>query len=119
MLPLEESCKNTLYYKTEEGNYKELNAFSKMSEGFRLVSTGISEVAKQFINELTNAKKELSFSFKIKHISRKRFKKLLMSYGWQRNEAETIAKKVFLRNKYYSLFDLCFYQNRLLIRRKK
>lgn len=107
MMPLENSVKNTLYYKTEDGEYKELNSFSKISEGFSIAAEGISEVAEQFVNKLSNAVKELSFSFKLKHISRKRFKKLLMGHGWQRNEAEIIANITFKKNKCYTMFDAC------------
>lgn len=119
MTPLEESVKGKLYYKTENGEYEQLNSFSKISEGFTLVAEGISESAEQMVETLANTVKELSFSFKLKHISRKRFKKLLMGYGWQRNEAEVIADIIFERNKCYTLFDLVFYQNKLIAKEKK
>lgn len=108
-MPLGESFKNTLYYKNEDGEYKELNNASKISTGISIAVEGISEYFKEIANEISNSMHKLSFNFEIKHISRKKIKKMLMGKRIQRNEAEKIINEVWKQKKYFTLFDLMKY----------
>jgi len=56
---------------------------------------------------------EISVSYKPKKIAKKRFVKLLLSYGIQRNEANVIAKICLRKRGYYSYIDLISLVGRL------
>ena len=51
---------------------------------------------------------EVQCEIKIKHISKKRFKKLLMSKGISRNLADKIINRFRLYNKGYTYLDVVF-----------
>ena len=53
-------------------------------------------------------KGEVQCEIKIKHISKKRFKKLLMSKGISRNLADKIINRFRLYNKGYTYLDVVF-----------
>lgn len=103
MMPLGESFKNTLYYKNEDGEYKEIKKIPKFSQG------GILKCPDKQTFLLSNQTIELGFDFRIKTISRKKFKKMLMGKQIQRNEAEKILNEVWKQKKYFTLIDLMKY----------
>ena len=46
---------------------------------------------------------EISANFVVKNVTKKRFIKLLMSYGFQKNTAKELAKYCFKKYGYYNL----------------
>ena len=46
---------------------------------------------------------EISVNFVVKNVTKKRFIKLLMSYGFQKNTAKELAKYCFKKYGYYNL----------------
>lgn len=78
-MPTEEFEEGKLYFKDENGELKELGITKDVELNFEE-----DEELKQLIKDLENNE---TYEFKIKKYSKKRFKKLLMSKGIQRNEA--------------------------------
>ena len=99
MMPLEESVKGKLFVKNiETGGYDELgeiNAFENLNKA-----------TEETIKSIKNFKGTLSFEIEIKHITRKRLKKLLMSKRYQRNEAEQICNRIWFKQQCYKEIDL-------------
>lgn len=56
---------------------------------------------------------EVQCEIKIKHISKKRFKKLLMSKGISRNEANKIINRFRLYNRGYTYLDVVFLEENM------
>lgn len=83
---LENSVKGTAFYIDENGEYQEIGPVQEIS------FTEEEENNKKEwdkLEELYNTKEYTAeFEIKLKKYSKKRFKKLLMSYGIQRNDAE-------------------------------
>lgn len=99
MMPLGESIKGETYIKNEETReYKRL-------ESFKSFGKSAVEVVYSF-EKFANAIANVTVHFEIKHITRKRFVKLLMGNGYQRNEANQIARRVWFKNGHYTYFDL-------------
>lgn len=112
MMPLEESVNNSLYYKTEDGDFKELSPISKINEGVSLFAEGVYDLFKNITENIVDLGQKLAnftASVDIKSISRKRFKKLLMAKLIQRNEAEKICRKELKQKGFYSVLDLLKY----------
>lgn len=111
MMPLGESVKNTIYFKNNNGEYEEIKE-CKITTGISLVAEGLVEafkdVADKFV-ELGKSLTEFSADIDIKTISKKRFKKLLMGKGIQRNIAEEICNIEFKNKGYYTMIDLLKY----------
>ena len=99
MVGLESSVKGTVFYIDKNGEYQEIGKI----ENIKL------EEDEKF-NEMEDLYKETGFTaeleVKLKKYSKKRFKKLLMSYGIQRNDAEIFAtiagdkKSCIMRNDF-------------------
>lgn len=83
----------------------------RMSEAMTELGTALGKVARTFVDVFSEVFKKVWDSVKgiynslDKQISRKRFIKILMSQGIQRNEANKIAWEVHARNKKYTLMD--------------
>lgn len=92
MRSLKSSVKGTLFVQDEDGEYKELGHVSSIE-----FSKELNEDDNNIFEDLT---KETTFECEvsIKRYKKKRFKKLLMSYGYSRNLAETYSKTL-LRNQ--------------------
>lgn len=76
-------------------------AIKPVAETLRIIFDNILQV---FNNSWENVKKYISI-FEDMKISRKRFIKLLMSIGYQRNEANKIAWSYHSRNGKYTMCD--------------
>lgn len=92
-MPTEESEKGKLYYKAQgEAEYKELGAVTEISV------TPSEETTETDIKEFTKESYPFSgtaeITLKIRTYKRKRFKKLLMARGIQRNIAEILSRKI-------------------------
>ena len=87
MVELENSVKGTAFYIDKNGEYKEIGTIES-------TSLEAEENNKEW-EKLEGLYKETGFTaeleVKLKKYSKKRFKKLLMSYGIQRNDAEVFA----------------------------
>ena len=87
MAGLENSVKGTAFYIDKNGEYKEIGTIES-------TSLEAEENNKEW-EKLEGLYKETGFTaeleVKLKKYSKKRFKKLLMSYGIQRNDAEVFA----------------------------
>lgn len=107
-MPTEGMEKGKLYFKSKEDEeYKELGTGTVLEPSF-------TEVEEKEINELRSAaEKQFTFNIKTKKYRRKRFKKLLMSKGIQRNEAE-ICSRLFCKTQ----FELDMFFNKKLNSRR-
>ena len=102
MVGLENSVKGTAFYIDKNGEYQEIGTVESNS-----LEAG--ENSKEW-EKLEDLYKETGFTaeleIKLKKYSKKRFKKLLMSYGIQRNDAEIFAsiagdkKSCIMRNDF-------------------
>ena len=102
MMPLGESIKGETYIKNEEtGEYKRLESF----KSFEKSAIEVVHSFEKFANAIAN----VTVHFEIKHITRKRFKKLLMAKGYQRNRPEQISNQIWLAKQYFSEIDLLKY----------
>lgn len=92
MMPLGDSVKGTLFVQDEDGEYKELGQVSSIEF--------LKELNEDDNNIFEDLTKETTFEceISIKRYKKKRFKKLLMSYGYSRNLAE-IYSKIYPRNQ--------------------
>lgn len=110
MMPLESSVKGSLFFKDKDGEYSEIKGVSETSEAiesFEKFSNAAKEVGiamSDFAKSLDKYTFELECE--IKYLKRKRFVKLLMCNGYQRNEANQIARRVWFKNGHYTYFDL-------------
>lgn len=86
MVGLENSVKGTAFYIDKNGEYQEIGPVQEVS---------FTEEKNEEFNKLEDLYNETGFTaeleIKLKKYSKKRFKKLLMSYGIQRNDAEIFA----------------------------
>ena len=86
-------------------------SMERMSKAFSQLGIAMGEAARSFIDVFSEVFKNAWESIKNvsevldKNISRKRFIKLLMSQGIQRNEANKIAWKVHAEKGKYTLLD--------------
>lgn len=86
-------------------------SIDRMNEAFRKFGESMTEVAKSIVEVIgeifSNAWLQIKEITKglDKNVSRKRFVKLLMSQGIQRNEANKIAWKVHAEKGKYTLLD--------------
>lgn len=89
-MPTEGFEKSRLYFKSKDDKeYKELGTGTILEPSF-------TEAEEKEINNICSTTSgELTFNIKTKKYKRKRFKKLLMSRGIQRNEAEIYSRMFF------------------------
>ena len=113
MMPLDSSVKGSLFFKDEDGEYSEIKGVSEISETQASIEAleKFSNAAKQVGIAMSDFAKSLSectfeLECEIKYLTRKRFVKLLMCNGYQRNEANQIARRVWFKNGHYTYFDL-------------
>lgn len=78
-------------------------SFKQVGELVGNVFNGIAHVVKNVAEEITKCFQSISAS---KRISRKRFLKLLMSGGIQRNDAQKIVEKYHKKNGTYTYLDV-------------
>ena len=78
-------------------------SFKKVGEFVGNVFNGVVCVLKNVVEEITKCFQSISTS---KRISRKRFLKLLMSGGTQRNDAQKIVEKYHKKNGTYTYLDV-------------
>lgn len=113
MMPLESSVKGSLFFKDKDGEYSEIKGVSEISETSEAIESfeKFSNAAKEVGIAMSDFAKSLDkctfeFECEIKYLKRKRFVKLLMCNGYQRNEANQIARRVWFKNGHYTYFDL-------------
>lgn len=85
-----------------------LNEFyENVSEAIKPVLEAVKNIVDSLSTAFLEAWKEVKFdmSFFEKNISRKRFIKLLMSIGYQRNDANKIAMKYHREKGKYTILD--------------
>ena len=119
MMPLGESVKDEIFVKNEQtGEYNKLGEVKEIKEiegthddyldSLRYSYEELIKSTKKIDKAFMNFGKSLSMNFKLKTLSKKRLKKLLMGNGIQRNKAEQLCKEIWIRKKCYSEFDLFF-----------
>lgn len=87
------------------------DSLEQMSEGFRKLGIAFQDMASAAVQAISGLVKTVwenmkpAFKFLDKNITRKRFIKLLMSQGIQRNEANKIAWQVHAEKGKYTLLD--------------
>lgn len=101
MVGLENSVKGTAFYIDKNGGYQEIGTVE---------SNSLEAEENDKFNNMEDIYNETGFTaeleIKLKKYSKKRFKKLLMSYGIQRNDAEIFAsiagdkKSCIMRNDF-------------------
>lgn len=102
----ESELKGKLYFKAQgEAEYKELGTVTKVSANTAEETTEID--IEGLTKEITPFSGSAEVSFKIRTYKRKKFKKLLMSRGIQRNIAETLSRK--LKRNDFTLINLDIY----------
>jgi hypothetical protein len=83
-------------------------AIKKLGDGFKKALPSLTEfienICKAYVNVFENIKDKI-FIFEKMKISRKRFVKLLMSIGYQRNEANKIAWRYHAEKGRYTFLD--------------
>lgn len=85
-MPTEEFEKGKFYFKGEnDKEYKELGTGTVLESNF-------TEEEKEFNNLCCETEEEIAFDIETKRYKRKRFKKLLMARGIQRNDAELYSR---------------------------
>ena len=103
MVGPENSVKGTAFYIDKNGEYQEIGTVE---------SNSLEAEENDKFNNMEDIYKETGFTaeleVKLKKYSKKRFKKLLMSYGIQRNDAEIFAtiagdKKSYIRRNDFGL----------------
>ena len=86
-MPTEGFEKSKIYFKSKDDEeYKELGTGTLLEPSFT------EEEEKEINNIFSATSEELTLNIKTKKYRRKRFKKLLMSRGIQRNEAEIYSR---------------------------
>lgn len=110
MMPLESSVKGSLFFKDEDGEYSEIKGVSEIPETQASIEAleKSAKAAKQVGVAMSDFAKSLGkctfeLECKIKYLKRKKFVKLLMGNGYQRNEANQIARRVWFKNGHYIL----------------
>lgn len=90
-MPLENSIKKAVFYINEDGEYKELGEAKEIQiiQDFGEAAKKAGKAMKDFIDTF---EREISIPVEFKRYKRKRFKKLLMARGIQRNEADYYSK---------------------------
>ena len=81
-------------------------AFARVGEACAKTMNSIINVFKVAVPRVLNAITPLYSEMIKKRISRKRFIKLLMADGIQRNEAQKLALKYHKEQGYYCMFDV-------------
>ena len=81
--------------------------FARVGEIYARTMNRIIDIFKEVVPRVLNAITPTYSELIKKRISRKRFIKLLMAEGIQRNEAQKIAAKYHKEQGYYSMFDVC------------
>lgn len=83
-------------------------AIKKLGDGFKKALPSLTEfienICKAYVNVFENIKDKI-FIFEKMKISRKRFVKLLMSIGYQRNEANKIVWRYHAEKGRYTFLD--------------
>ena len=93
----------TIFIRDEaSGEMLELGNIEKLE----LEEIQIEHESYAFGTNYVNYPQEVSFYYKLKNISKKRFIKLLMARKIQRNAANELAKYFFNKRGYYSYIDL-------------
>lgn len=90
-MPLESSVKGKMFYINADGEYKELGETKEVQamQEFGVTAEKAGEAMKDFIDLFEG---EISISVQFKKYKRKRFKKLLMARGIQRNQADLYSR---------------------------
>lgn len=103
-MPLESSVKGKKFYINADGEYKELGVTNEIQsiQNFGDAAKEAGKAMKDFA-EIFEA--EVSIPIKYRKYKRKRFKKLLMARGIQRNEADLYSRT--LPRTDFSLISLC------------
>ena len=90
-------------------------AIKKLGDGFKKALPSLTEfienICKAYVNVFENIKDKL-FVFEKKKISRKRFFKLLISKGYQRNEANKIVWCYHREKGKYTFLDYIIESNK-------
>lgn len=105
MVGLENSVKGTAFYIDKNGEYQEIGTGTIE---FNSIETEENEHFKEMEDLYNKTGFTAELEIKLKKYSKKRFKKLLMSYGIQRNDAEIFAiiagdKKSYLTRNDFGL----------------
>ena len=81
-------------------------SIDRMNKAFRKFGEAMGDVARSIVEVFGNAWEQIkALDFLDKTMTRKRFVKLLMSQGIQRNEANKIAWKIHAEKGKYTLLD--------------
>lgn len=90
-MPLESSIKGIAFYINENGEYKELGETKPIQiiQNFGEAAEKAGKAMQDFVDSFTA---EISIPVQFKKYKRKRFKKLLMAKGIQRNQADLYSR---------------------------
>lgn len=90
-MPLESSVKGKMFYINADGEYKELGEAKEIQtiQEFGEATKKAGKAMKDFIDTFEG---EISIPVEFKRYKRKRFKKLLMARGMQRNQADYYSR---------------------------
>lgn len=90
-MPLESSVRGKLFYINEDGEYKELGEVKEIQaiQDFGVAAKESARAMKDFLDAF---EAEVSIPVRFKKYKRKRFKKLLMARGIQRNQADLYSR---------------------------
>lgn len=80
--------------------------FARIGEVLATTLNSFINVFKDSVSKVLNSLTPVCLELKEKRISRKRFVKLLMAEGIQRNNAQKIAEKYHNEQGYYCMFDV-------------
>ena len=101
MVGLENSVKGTAFYIDKDGEYQEIGTVESIS----LEAEENSNEWKKLEDLYNETEFTVELEVKLKKYSKKRFKKLLMSQGIQRNDAEIFATIAVDHKSYISRND--------------
>ena len=90
-MPLENSVKGTAFYINSDGEYKELGE-AKLIQTIQNVGVAAKESGKAIQDFLDAFETAVNIPVQFKKYKKKRFKKLLMAKGIQRNQADLYSK---------------------------
>lgn len=90
-MPLESSVKGKLFYINEDGKYKELGEAKEIQkiQDFGVAAKESGRAMKDFLDAFETT---VSIPVQFKKYKKKRFKKLLMARGIQRNQADYYSR---------------------------
>lgn len=90
-MPLESSVKGKTLYINADGEYKELGETKPIQtmQEFEVTTEKAGKAMKDFADAF---EREISIQFQLKKYKKKRFKKLLMARGIQRNQADYYSR---------------------------